>query len=128
MRGRKFGLALLEIKLATAMLLRRFEIEAVDTPDDGEAQEVMTFAMNPVGLALLHAFFQQCVGDLDRLFPDAIRRTSIALGYVCASASACPKCRPRDRDGPDESNGHPTVPFLRFGKHLTLLPLRSRPW
>ena len=45
-------LALLEIKLAMAMLVSRFEIEAVDTPDGGEAQEVMAFTMNPVGLRM----------------------------------------------------------------------------
>lgn len=45
-------LALLEIKLAMAMLLSRFEIETVDTPDGSEAQEVMAFTMNPVGLRM----------------------------------------------------------------------------
>ena len=45
-------LALLEIKLAMAMLVSRFEIEAVATPDGAEAQEVMAFTMNPVGLRM----------------------------------------------------------------------------
>jgi cytochrome P450 len=45
-------LALLEIKLAMAMLLGGFEIDAVDTPDGGDAREVMHFTMNPVGLRL----------------------------------------------------------------------------
>jgi len=45
-------LALLEIKLAMTMLLGTFEIIAVDTPDGGEALEVMHFTMNPVGLRM----------------------------------------------------------------------------
>jgi cytochrome P450 len=45
-------LALIEIKLAMAMLLGRFELVAVDTPDGGEAREVMHFTMNPVGLRM----------------------------------------------------------------------------
>ena len=45
-------LALLEIKLAMAMLLGSFEIDAVDTPDGGDAREVMHFTMNPVGLRM----------------------------------------------------------------------------
>jgi cytochrome P450 len=45
-------LALLEMKMAMAMLLSRFEIEAVDTPDGGPAEERMAFTMNPVGLTL----------------------------------------------------------------------------
>ncbi len=45
-------LALLEIKLALAMLLAGFEIDAVDTPDGREAAEVMHFTMNPVGLTM----------------------------------------------------------------------------
>ena len=43
-------LALLEIKLAMAMLLGSFEIESVDAPGGGEAQELMSFTMSPVGL------------------------------------------------------------------------------
>jgi cytochrome P450 len=45
-------LALLEIKMAMAMLLSSFEIEHVGTPDGGEARERMAFAMSPVGLTL----------------------------------------------------------------------------
>ena len=45
-------LALLEIKIAMAMLLGSFEIAGVDTPDGGEAQELMGFVMSPVGLSL----------------------------------------------------------------------------
>lgn len=45
-------LALLEIKTAMAMLLGQFVIEAVDTPDGREAQELMAFVMSPVGLRM----------------------------------------------------------------------------
>jgi cytochrome P450 len=45
-------LALLEIKMAMAMLLGSFEIEDVATPDGREAQEVMDFTMNPVALRM----------------------------------------------------------------------------
>jgi cytochrome P450 len=45
-------LALLEIKLAMAMLLGRFEVDAVSTPSGGEAEEIMAFTMNPVGLRM----------------------------------------------------------------------------
>ena len=45
-------LALLEMKMAMAMLLAGFEIEAVDTPDGGEAQERMAVTMNPVSLSM----------------------------------------------------------------------------
>lgn len=45
-------LALLEMKMAMAMLLSSFDIEAVDTPDGGPAAERMAFTMNPVGLRL----------------------------------------------------------------------------
>ncbi len=45
-------LALLEIKMAMAMLLQNFEIEGIDTPDGGEAQELMSFTMIPVGLRI----------------------------------------------------------------------------
>lgn len=45
-------LALLEIKLATAMLLQHFDIEAVSTPDGREAQEHMALTMVPVGLRM----------------------------------------------------------------------------
>ena len=45
-------LALLEIKIAMAMLLGSFDIAGVDTPDGGVAQELMGFVMSPVGLSL----------------------------------------------------------------------------
>jgi len=45
-------LALLEMKLAMATLLRDFEISAVDTPDGGEAAELLQFTMAPVGLSM----------------------------------------------------------------------------
>ncbi len=45
-------LALLEMKMAMAMLLASFDIEAVDTPDGQPARERMAFTMNPVGLTL----------------------------------------------------------------------------
>ena len=45
-------LALLEMKMAMAVLLGRFEIEGVDTPDGGEAREHLAFTMAPVGLTL----------------------------------------------------------------------------
>ena len=45
-------LALLEVKIAMVMLLGRFDIQGVDTPDAGEAEERMAFTMMPVGLRL----------------------------------------------------------------------------
>jgi cytochrome P450 len=45
-------LALLEIKMAMAMLLNHFDIEAVTTPDGGEAEELLSFTMMPVGLRM----------------------------------------------------------------------------
>ena len=45
-------LALLEMKMAMAMLLARFDIESVDTPDGKETQERMTVTMAPVGLQM----------------------------------------------------------------------------
>ncbi|MEP7102312.1 MAG: cytochrome P450 [Burkholderiales bacterium] len=45
-------LALLEIKMAMAMLLTHFEIEAVTTPDGGAAVEHLAFTMMPVGLTM----------------------------------------------------------------------------
>jgi cytochrome P450 len=45
-------LALLEIKVAMAMLLGRFEIDSVDTVDGQEPQELMAFVMSPVGLRM----------------------------------------------------------------------------
>ena len=45
-------LALLEIKLAMAMLLTQFDIDSVATPDGQAAQEHMAFTMTPVGLRM----------------------------------------------------------------------------
>jgi cytochrome P450 len=45
-------LALLEMKVAMAVLLGRFDIESVDTPDGLEAREKMSFTMTPVGLRM----------------------------------------------------------------------------
>jgi cytochrome P450 len=43
-------LALLEIKLATAMLLGSFDIESIATVDNSEPQELAGFTMSPIGL------------------------------------------------------------------------------
>jgi cytochrome P450 len=45
-------LAILEMKIVTAMLLNSFEIESVGTPDGGEAREHLAFTMYPEGLRL----------------------------------------------------------------------------
>lgn len=45
-------LALLEIKMAMAMLLSHFDIVSVDTPDGLAARELMAFTMGPDGLTL----------------------------------------------------------------------------
>ena len=45
-------LALAEMKMVIAMVLRGFEIEAVTTPDAAEPRERMAFTMSPVGLKL----------------------------------------------------------------------------
>ena len=45
-------LAMLEMKLAMAMLLSQFDIQAVDTPDGDEAREQLQFTMTPVGLRM----------------------------------------------------------------------------
>ena len=45
-------LALLEIKMALAMLLQNFELQGVDTQDGREAREIMSFTMIPEGLRL----------------------------------------------------------------------------
>jgi cytochrome P450 len=45
-------LALLEIKMAAAMLLQRFDILGVDTASGQPAEEQMNLAMTPVGLRL----------------------------------------------------------------------------
>jgi cytochrome P450 len=57
-------LALLEIKVAVAMLLGRFEIASVDTADGQEPQELMAFVMSPVGLRMrLNACANQAVAQ-----------------------------------------------------------------
>jgi cytochrome P450 len=45
-------LALLEIKMAMAMLLAHFDILDVSTPDGSEPAEQMAFTMMPVGLRM----------------------------------------------------------------------------
>ncbi|WP_298830228.1 cytochrome P450 [uncultured Piscinibacter sp.] len=45
-------MALLEIKLAVAMLLREFDIVALETPDGAEARERLEFTMRPEGLTM----------------------------------------------------------------------------
>jgi len=45
-------LAILEMKMVMAMLLSRYEIESVATPDGGEAREHLAFTMAPAGLRL----------------------------------------------------------------------------
>jgi len=45
-------LALMEIKMAVAMLLQNFKLVDVATPDGGEARELMSFTMVPDGLSL----------------------------------------------------------------------------
>ncbi|MBS0449761.1 MAG: cytochrome P450 [Proteobacteria bacterium] len=45
-------LALLEMKMAMAMLLNRFDIRSVDTPDGRPADENLSFTMAPVGLRM----------------------------------------------------------------------------
>ncbi|MBV8033957.1 cytochrome P450 [Roseateles sp.] len=45
-------LALMEIKLACALLLRHFDIAAVDTPDGRAPRELLQLAMGPVGLTM----------------------------------------------------------------------------
>ncbi len=45
-------LALLEMKMAMAVLLGRFDITSVTTPDGGEARERLSFTMMPVGLRM----------------------------------------------------------------------------
>jgi cytochrome P450 len=45
-------LALLEIKLATAMLLNSFDIESIATIDNSEPQELSGFTMSPIGLRM----------------------------------------------------------------------------
>ena len=45
-------LAMLEMKMAMAMLLSQFELQSVDTPDGQEARENLQFTMTPVGLRM----------------------------------------------------------------------------
>ena len=45
-------LALLEMKMAMAVLLGNFDIESVTTPDGQEAREQLSFTMQPVGLRM----------------------------------------------------------------------------
>ncbi len=45
-------LALLEMKMAMAMMLASFEITEVATPDNLPPRELMAFTMNPVGLSM----------------------------------------------------------------------------
>jgi cytochrome P450 len=45
-------LALLEMKLAMATLLGRFDIQSVDTPDGKPTREHLSFTMTPVGLRM----------------------------------------------------------------------------
>jgi cytochrome P450 len=45
-------LAMLEMKMAMATLLSRFDIVAVDTPDGREPREVLQLAMAPAGLRM----------------------------------------------------------------------------
>ena len=40
------------MKMATAVLLGRFDIESVGTPDCAEAKEHLAFTMAPVGLRM----------------------------------------------------------------------------
>jgi cytochrome P450 len=46
-------LAILEMKMAIAMLLGSFEIESVTTPDGAEAREHLALTMSPVGLRMV---------------------------------------------------------------------------
>ena len=45
-------LALLEMKMAMAVLLGRFDIACVDTADGQEPREQLAFTMTPVGLRM----------------------------------------------------------------------------
>jgi cytochrome P450 len=45
-------LALVEMKMAMAVLLGGFDILGVDTPDGQEAREKLSFTMTPVGLTM----------------------------------------------------------------------------
>jgi cytochrome P450 len=45
-------LALVEMKMAMAVLLSRFDIQEVDTVDGKEPRELLQIAMAPVGLTM----------------------------------------------------------------------------
>ncbi len=45
-------LALMEMKMAMAVLLSHFDITAISTPDGQEARELLAFTMQPVGLRM----------------------------------------------------------------------------
>jgi cytochrome P450 len=45
-------LAMLEIKMALAVLLGRFDIESVDARSGGQPQEELSFTMSPEPLAM----------------------------------------------------------------------------
>jgi cytochrome P450 len=45
-------LALLEIKIAAAMLLSSFDIKSIDTVEGKEPEELMGFTMSPIGLRM----------------------------------------------------------------------------
>lgn len=45
-------LAIEEMKMVIAMLVKNFDISALDTPDGKSVQERLTFTMAPVGLQL----------------------------------------------------------------------------
>jgi cytochrome P450 len=45
-------LALMEIKIALAMVLGQFTIQSVGTADGSQVQELMGFVMSPLGLTL----------------------------------------------------------------------------
>ena len=64
-------LALSEIKMVIAMLLHRFSIEEVSTPDGSEVQERLAVTMAPVGLRMRlrnRPWAQFCPGVIDELF------------------------------------------------------------
>jgi cytochrome P450 len=48
----RLHLALLEMKMAMAVLLQHFDITAVDTPDGQPPAEQLNFTMTPVGLRM----------------------------------------------------------------------------
>ena len=52
-------LALLEIKIAIAMLLARYDVTAVDTASGAEAREMMGFVMSPEHLSMRLRFLNR---------------------------------------------------------------------